>query len=633
MQRRVTVLSLLAACGGGQGPIAPTRPPAAPAAPAPVAPAPAAPAVEPTAPLEAILALPSHAGGRLSADGARLFFLSDRDGIRTLYAAGAADPEAAPERLVPRDQRVADYLVTAGGGSIVFRSDTGGDGSWSIFRVGVDGRDLVELTPGDPRDRGPMLEPEGAPGRLYFAARRHDEVATEIVELPLAGGAGRVVTRFAREASLLDVSPDGRALAVAHGAAVELVDVASGEARPLRAAAAIHPTGAIFTAGGGLVVTGNGADDRPRMLLLTRAGRVAARREEAGGGAFDGGCVASPRRDRIACALLAAGRTELRVYDARTLRPRAAPRLPEGSGAVSGYSPDGARLLVTWSTPGAPDNVFAVDEEGEAIALRAAPRGVPPVDVTFAGVRAHDGLDLPVNVYRPGGARAPAPVLLHLHAGPAGVARVAWSSLRAAYLAHGYVVVEPNLRGSTGFGRAFEVADNRERRVDSFRDLETVTRWVAAQPWADRDRLVALGVGHGGTLALVGLSRLPELFRAGVVLSAPSDLVSFLQATAAMVRERMRVEIGDLEKDRELLESLSPLRDVGRIVDPLFVYHGARDPFVPRSESDQLVLALQRRGVPVEVMVAEDEGHSIARRATAAAFLGRSLRFLSVALR
>ena len=140
--------------------------------------------------------------------------------------------------------------------------------------------------------------------------------------------------------------------------------------------------------------------------------------------------------------------------------------------------------------------------------------------------------------------------------------------------------------------------------------------------------MVVFGGSYGGYTVLVGLTRMPDLWRAGVNLFGVANLKTFMATTSGLIREVFLLEFGDPDKDAAFLDSISPLKDVDRIVAPLFVYAGANDPRVPRSESDLIVGALRERKVPVEYMVADDEGHSLARKENVVRFLARSGRFL-----
>lgn len=244
---------------------------------------------------------------------------------------------------------------------------------------------------------------------------------------------------------------------------------------------------------------------------------------------------------------------------------------------------------------------------------------------------AFDGLSLPLIEYLPGGARASGkklPVVVEFHGGPAGSSSVSWDVFARFFVSLGYAYLQPNVRGSTGYGRAYEMADNREKRADWLKDLESVNAWVRAQPWVDPDRVIVMGGSYGGYSVLMALTRQPNAWRAGVDYVGIANLLTFLRSTDQAIRVRFVDEFGDLDRDRALLEQFSPLRDVEKIASPLYVYAGQNDPRVPREESDQVVRALRARGVPVEYQVAANEGHSIDHVENRIEFLTRVARFL-----
>jgi dipeptidyl aminopeptidase/acylaminoacyl peptidase len=248
--------------------------------------------------------------------------------------------------------------------------------------------------------------------------------------------------------------------------------------------------------------------------------------------------------------------------------------------------------------------------------------------VSITEIKAHDGLKLPINVFLPKNRSGKLPVIVSYHGGPAGSSQIRWSAIAAFFLSQGYAWVEPNVRGSGGFGRAFEEADNGPKRLEAFQDIERTGRWAASQPWADSSRVVVFGGSYGGYTVLVALTRMPQLWRAGVDLFGVANLKTFMATTAGYIRELFLLEFGDPEKDGAFLDSISPLKDADKIVAPLFVYAGANDPRVPRSESDLIVRALRERKVPIEYMVADNEGHSLARNGNLIEFLARSGQFL-----
>jgi len=239
---------------------------------------------------------------------------------------------------------------------------------------------------------------------------------------------------------------------------------------------------------------------------------------------------------------------------------------------------------------------------------------------------------VPVNVYVPANATSRIPAIVWLHGGPDASTPVEWDAWTRLFAAAGYAVLEPNIRGSTGFGRAYARADDRGKRWDALRDLAAVNAWARAQPWCDGDRIVIAGCSFGGYYTLMALAHQPELWRAGMDLAGPSDLYAMLTHRTDSPKRYVE-EIGDPVADKQLIEELSPIHAVDRIRAPLLVYQGANDSRVSRSHADAIVAALRKRGVPVDYMLAGDEGHSVARRANQVELLTRMLKFLQTSVR
>ena len=324
--------------------------------------------------------------------------------------------------------------------------------------------------------------------------------------------------------------------------------------------------------------------------------------------------------------------SELRVLDAGALQLRGAPRLPLGTIAVASFSADGQRAGVTVHGTDGPADLAALDLATFALTpLRRDPRpglGAPP-RASIEHLTAFDGRTLPTNLYLPAQVRGRLPTLVLVHGGPSGSAPLGWTSTIGFWVAMGYAVIAPNLRGSTGFGLDYMDADNRERRGDVLRDLETLHAWARAQPWCDGARIAIGGISYGGYLTLLALGRQPGLWRAGIDGSGMSNLITMEQLEDQQIRAFDDTEFGALGKDDDLLRAWSPITYADRIVAPVFVYQGARDPVTPQLEADQIVAALRARHVPVEYMLLADEGHGVTRRDNVIAYLARSYRFLA----
>lgn len=579
----------------------------------------------------------------LTRDGQRVIFVSNRDGLPQLYAADAARPDSPAMRLVQSTERMKIEMTTPDGQSLLFRSDKGADENWSIWKVGLDGSAPVELTPGVTLERDGAFMPDLAPDTVYFSGRRRTGMSSAVYSVPASGGEAREIYRDDKPGFLTDVSRDGKqALFERYLSGSEnsllLLDLATGKTRLLypQAAGKVAIFDARFSPDGKrvYVATDGGGEQAWLLALDTQSGKEVARYVEKNPATaiFERVRVAKTG-DALALSLDAGNRSELRLLDARTLKPRAAVPMPLGEGLIQDFSQDGRQFIAIWSTPSMPTDVWVIDAKtGKAAPLRAEARPslkeMPAIEASITELRAHDGLTLSINVYLPKTRAEKLPVIVRYHGGPAFNSRIRWSEVIAFFLSQGYACVEPNVRGSIGFGRAFEEADNGPKRLEAFRDIEATGRWAAAQPWADPHRVIIYGGSYGGYTVLIGLTRMPGLWRAGVDLFGIAHLKTFMSTTNGFIREVFLLEMGDPGKDAAFLESISPLKDVDRIAAPLFVYAGANDPRVPRSESDQIVRALRERKVPVEYMVAENEGHSVMRKENLIELLARVALFL-----
>ena len=589
-----------------------------------------------------------NTAGVLTPDGKRLVFLSNRDGIDQLYVADATKADSPATRLFTSAERVTGARVTRDGKAVVFRSDKGADENWSVYRVDLDGQKLTELTPGETLNRDDIFLPARASTMMYFSARKKEQGASSIYGLPIAGGEAKKIYGIDSFGRLLDVTPDGGHLLFERVPSIndnilEVVDSAKGKAvklYPAKGPATIND--AKFSADGKRVFasTDSGSDRAVLLALDATSGKELARYTDPASATASVLDVVEPvTRDKLACVIDAGNHNEIRLLDAATLKPSAEVKLPMGSGAVTDFSDDGKSVVVAWSTPNMPTDLFALDfSSGKVVPLRNEPRpsisALPTLEVSVNEVRAHDGVKIPVHEFLPPVAKTgkKLPIIVNYHGGPANVSRIRWNVGARFFTALGYVWVEPNVRGSAGYGRAYVMADDGAKRREALKDIETTGKWVAAQPWADKARIVIYGGSYGGYTTLIGLTRYPSLWHAGVDLVGVVNWVSFMKTTSGYIHDLFKTELGDPEKEQVMLEELSPIKDVEKIKAPLFVYAGANDPRVPRSEDDQIVKALRARGVLVEYMVAPNEGHSLSRRENQIEFYSRAARFLEKAL-
>jgi dipeptidyl aminopeptidase/acylaminoacyl peptidase len=224
------------------------------------------------------------------------------------------------------------------------------------------------------------------------------------------------------------------------------------------------------------------------------------------------------------------------------------------------------------------------------------------------------------------------PTVLLVHGGP--WARDTWGyDSEAQWLANrGYAVLQVNFRGSTGYGKDFLNAANRQWAATMHDDLLDAVNWLVEQGIADSKKVAIMGGSYGGYATLVGLTFTPEVFAAGVDIVGPSNLVTLLKSIPpywAPLLANMYHRIGNLETEEEFLNSRSPLFFVDRIQKPLLIGQGANDPRVKQAESEQIVAAMKKAGKPVEYALYTDEGHGFARPENRLHFFAIAEEFLA----
>lgn len=241
-----------------------------------------------------------------------------------------------------------------------------------------------------------------------------------------------------------------------------------------------------------------------------------------------------------------------------------------------------------------------------------------------------DGLNIECYLSLPQGADGPVPMIIHPHGGP--WARDVWGyDSEVQFLcSRGYGVFQLNFRGSTGYGRRFLEASYKQWGLRMQDDITEGVEWLIREGIADPERIAIYGASYGGYATLAGVCFTPHLYRCAVDYVGVSNLFTFMQTIPPYWRpilEMMHEQVGDPERDREQFLATSPALHADRIVCPLFIAQGANDPRVAKAESDQMVEALRSRGVEVEYMVKEDEGHGFREQANKFDFYHAMERF------
>jgi dipeptidyl aminopeptidase/acylaminoacyl peptidase len=600
-------------------------------------------------PRRLIFANPERIIVRISHDGTKIAFLAPIDGVLNLWVGPVERIEDARPVTKATDRNLGLWIVWMHDNRhVLFFRDRAGDENWCSWAIDLESGDVRALTPQtgvtcgvqqlsrhfpsellirhNGRDKrhfdlyrvnvttaeSNLIErnEEGFTGyftdqqfRVLFAARFTEDGSIEFVRRGNDGSWGcfeRIETDDQMTTRTVEVSADGRELYWLDSrgrdtAAVIAQDVASGAIQ---------------------VLAEDSHSDFTEILL-------------------------DPVLDRPIAAVCARERQRWHVLDATFAVDFAyLTRFKRGELAITSMSQDRQHWLIAYYRDDAPLEYFHYDrchrQARRLFSSAPALEGAPLVKMEPVVIRARDGLELISYLSRPRGT-SPAdrlPMVLHVHGGP--WSRNAWGLVGDhQWLANrGYVVLSVNFRGSTGFGKAFVNAGNREWAGKMHDDLIDAVDWAVAQGIADPARVAIMGVSYGGYSALVGLTFTPEKFACGVDVVGISNLVTFLNTIPdywQTWKSVWAVRVGDYksEEGRKFLEERSPVNRADRIVRPLLIGQGANDVRVNAAESEQIVAAMQRHGIPVTYVYYPDEGHGLLRPENRRSFAAVTEAFLA----
>lgn len=561
-----------------------------------------------------------------------LAFLADATGTPQVYR--LSSPGAWPERLTAHDERVSFVDASPARDELLFGMDEGSNERDQLYRYDLESGEETALT-NEPEAKHLWggWGPEG--DRFAFAAnRRQGDTFDVYVQDRDSDGADLVWEGPGGFVGVAAWHPDGDALILQESnsssdVVLYWLDIDSGEAERLTDTGeearyhhvAFGPDGDLYT------VTDYGAETAyvGRIDTDGRGGDGVDSVETIEQGP-DEWNVDSLQIDadsgRAAYTLNVDGYSETYLGelspDGSEIVDTVEPELPDGVVAGVELGPDGERAAIEFSADDHPHSVYVAGAESGDTERFTTPGtlGIPEdrfLRSETIRYETFDGREIPAYWTLPEGVDADGsdgevPVMVDIHGGPEHQRRPWFYPTKQYFLNQGYAVLEPNVRGSSGYGTEYTHLDDQEKRLDSVKDIKHATEWLEDQPAADTDSLVVYGRSYGGFMVLSAITQYPNLWAAAVDFVGIADFQTFLENTGEWRREHRAAEYGSLD-DPELLERISPIHDVDRIQCPLFIQHGANDPRVPVGEAEQIADAVEERGIPVETCIFEDEGH------------------------
>jgi dipeptidyl aminopeptidase/acylaminoacyl peptidase len=573
---------------------------------------------------------------RLSPDGGTVAFVSDVTGAPELWTIPAKG--GWPTQLTSLNERVGDVYWSPDGKWLVFTSDYGGNERRDLYRVPAGGGAVEKLTDTLLSESEPRPSPDGK--RLAFVADPDAEFDFQLHVMDLET---RKVTRLTKEAVKVGSplwSPDGRTIAVTRSGDDQkgdllLIDAATGAkvavAPPVKGT--ILWPGEFAPDGKSLAVIATNAAGFDQLALVKLADPAGAGQppQPVGEPKFIGPAdwdVSEPRwrKDGLWFLRNEGGATSLCLLKSPEAKWETV--LP-ARGMIHTLSTDatGGRLALLREDVTRPADVWLMDTTPEkgtpAESLRQVTfsllGGVKPDELSTGEMVAYESFDrtkIHALLVKPKVARlgSPPPAVVYVHGGPSAQQTLSFSPRIQLLAEQGFAVIAPNYRGSTGYGRAFEDANNKDWGGGDLKDLVAAVKHFGGTGDIDPKRVGITGGSYGGYMTLMALAREPDVFAAGAEYYGMPDLVMDYLLTKSRFGDWYETEMGNPKRDAALFRERSPLVYLDDIKAPLLIFQGANDSNVPKAESDLLVAVLKELKKPYEYVVYDNEGHGFTRR-------------------
>jgi len=565
-------------------------------------------------------------GGSLSSDESKILVTTNSTGIFNLFTVPVSGGEMT-QITFSDSNSIFPISYFPGDDRILFSSDQAGNEIYHIYMLDTVGT-VTDLTPWEgvrTTFEGWMYDDES----FLFASNRRDARYMDYYEMDVASLQSKLTFQNDSGYYLGDVSNDERYFAflkiiTEHNTDVYLFDRETQQMKhitPHEGEVAVSP--AAFSADSkSLYMHTNEGSEFSYLVRYDIASGVSDKVAE-----FDWDIIYAhfSRNGKYrVIGINNDARTEMQVLDTETGKMVELPKLPDADITSVGISR--SEKLMTFYVNGSrsPSNLYILNLETnkykkltESMTKEINPEHL--VDARLVRYKSFDNLEIPALLYKPHhikpGEKAPAIVMVH--GGPGGQARVGYNSTVQYLVNHGYVVIDVNNRGSSGYGKTFFKADDMRHGADDLDDCVYAKYFLATLGYVDTSKVAIMGGSYGGYMVLAALTYRPTAFAAGADLYGISNWLRTLESIPPYweaFRQALYVEMGNPETDRDYLLSISPLFHADSIQRPLIVLQGANDPRVLQAESDEIVEAVRENNVPVEYIVFEDEGHGFLKK-------------------
>ncbi|HKM46812.1 MAG TPA: S9 family peptidase [Terriglobales bacterium] len=588
-------------------------------------------------------------GATWSPDGKTVAFISNLSGRNNLWLVPSEG--GWPTQLTVSDQRQTQPTWSPDGKWIAYISDYDGDEQWDVFLVSPKTGQVVNLTnTREIAEESPTWSPDGR-----YLAYMVKPKTSSVFEIDVYDTVMREVRHLTTGTAKdrMNVAPiwsaDGKFIVYTQEQSkgtdsnVFIAEVASAESKLLTPhdGERTYSASDISPDGKSVLITSNAGDGYDNVGLLDIPSKkvrwLTQDKWEMSAESF------SPDGKSLTYTANVDGNTDIYLYDIASGKARALP-LAKGVNQVAGrpspFTRDNSRLLYYHTGPTAPGDLWVYNISDEVAKIKSTRAGAPaPHELNqpshqlthslVGGVRSEDMVEphlvhypskdgkwaISAFVYMPYNLphNAEHPAIVYVHGGPTSQTMNTFNRFVQYMVNQGYIVIAPNYRGSRGYGKEFQQANLFDMGGGDLQDVLAAADWIRQTGYVDPKKLILMGGSYGGYMTMMGVTKAPEVWAAGIPIVPFVNWFTEIQNEDPVLRESDLATMGDPEKNKALYEDRSPINFVDKIKAPLYLLAGGNDPRCPKSEAQQVVDAVKKRGGVVEYKVYENEGHGFSK--------------------
>jgi dipeptidyl aminopeptidase/acylaminoacyl peptidase len=598
----------------------------------------------PLIPREVLFGNPERTSPHVSPDGTRLAWIAPDEGVLNVWVGVVGDDKGAPVTQ-DRDRGIRSFFWAHDNRHLLYIQDKGGDENWRLYAVNLDSGELRDLTPFEDVQARVEESDKRFPEEILVGLNRDNPELHDVYRLHIPSGKlDKIVDNPGFLGFLADVDFKVRAALLPTPDGGLTVMVRDSEDAEWRTVLEAGQEDALTTSPIAFTLDGTG------LWAVSSVGANAGRLVRIDCGTGEEQVVAEDRQYDVAGVRLHPDTREPQLVvfvkdraDYRVLDPSIADdvstlqSVEPGDLALMGHDDADRTWLAAFTADDGPVRYYTYDrttgnatflfEHQPALSEYRLANMEPFTFTARDGLTIHGYLTFPVD-----GRRTGLPTVLNVHGGP--WARDTWGLDQTAqwFANRGYLCVQVNFRGSTGYGKDFVNAGDREWGAKMHDDLIDAVDWVVAREYADPERVAIFGGSYGGYAALAGAAFTPDVFRCAVDIVGPANLKTLIESIPPYwvpLVAQFHTRVGNPETEADFLWERSPLSRADDIRIPLLIAQGANDPRVKQAESEQIVAALKERGIDHEYMLFEDEGHGFAKPENRLRFFAAAERFLA----